>query len=100
MNCTECGAPTRVLETRSPEFGATVRKRLCRNGHRFETLEVAPHVVDKRELPKWVRGVQQRAERWVRNILIARDTRPKTHIAREYSLSDTQVHNIKRKVNK
>ena len=40
MKCPECGAWTRVLETRVRPTGETKRRYECANEHRFTTAEV------------------------------------------------------------
>jgi hypothetical protein len=41
MKCPECGAPTDVKETRLKDDNTIHRRRLCFNGHRFFTREIA-----------------------------------------------------------
>lgn len=40
MKCARCGADSAVLETRLWEYGTTVRRRECFNGHRFQSIEI------------------------------------------------------------
>ena len=39
--CPECGKPANVLRTRAATATRSVRYRLCENGHRFTTKEIA-----------------------------------------------------------
>lgn len=41
FHCPSCGEPTRVLRTRSALATRLIRYRLCENGHRFTTKEIA-----------------------------------------------------------
>lgn len=40
MKCARCGADSDVLETRLFEYGTTMRRRQCFNGHRFQSIEI------------------------------------------------------------
>ena len=40
MNCPKCGAWTSVMESR-PAKDKVARRRVCGNGHRFSTYELA-----------------------------------------------------------
>lgn len=40
MKCAKCGADSSVLETRLFEYGTTMRRRECFNGHRFQSIEI------------------------------------------------------------
>ena len=41
FHCPECGKPANVLRTRAATATRLVRYRLCENGHRFTTKEIA-----------------------------------------------------------
>lgn len=47
MRCPKCGASSRVIETREEDARTTLRRRrLCQNGHRFNTYEVNERVLN------------------------------------------------------
>lgn len=54
-SCPECSGITGVVETR-PSNGRLKRRRACKQGHRFTTVEI-PHTAPKQifELLKWLK---------------------------------------------
>lgn len=58
LNCSVCGLPTVVTDSRPHTLGIK-RNRRCSNGHRFPTLEVRAHVAGRTAEPDEMPSFQQ-----------------------------------------
>jgi transcriptional regulator NrdR family protein len=99
MKCTKCGEWSEVLETRKAPVWMVLRRRECGNGHRFTTYEVHAPLITRNMirggLAEYFKAVENRVERWQRNMRIRRDPRPTDVVAKIYGLSPDYVRQIK-----
>jgi hypothetical protein len=102
MKCAKCGADSSVLETRTWEYGTTMRRRECFNGHRFNSIEIYRECYGStRERCKTyfkVTMVRYKAL-WDRNLNIAREIAKGTSwevLAEKYKISRSALYNALR----
>lgn len=99
MRCPRCGAASNVLETRSHEYGTTIRRRECENYHRFQTVEIYRECYGsaKQRASVYERTMKTLRERWRRNIDIALNSHLGAGFFMEkYKVSRTAVFNALR----
>lgn len=98
MKCARCGADSNVLDTRLFEYGTTVRRRQCFNGHRFQSIEIYRECYGStRERCKtyFTVTVARYRAMWERNKDIARSIAAGVSwevLAKKYELSRTSVY--------
>lgn len=95
MKCPRCGAWSNVLDTRDGDHLTLRRRRQCGNGHRFTTLEVLPTALNRRDLAATARAAATAAARWARDLLIRKDKRSATDVARDHQITEARVRQIR-----
>lgn len=98
MKCRDCGADSKVLETRAYLTVFLTRRRECFNEHRFTTVEVYIRLIDLARLTQFARGVDRRAaaEQRRRLVLSAPAHLSNSEIARRVGVGKGRVGNIKK----
>ena len=93
MNCTKCGNPTRVLDTRKGEHGMVKRRRECTRGHEFWTFEMAQAAVNKDRLRKAAAATAKRVKLYARDIEIAKSLHKGADVlADKFGISTSAVY--------
>jgi len=108
MRCHKCGAASRVTyTTEQPELFRTKRRRICDNGHRFNTYEVHQSIVlavGHVKLASRVKGFKKSVGLYARDLRLwqARVLHGRTHklLAHLHNLSESGVRRIVAKMNK
>ena len=101
MNCPNCGAWSKVLDTRTSEDGYTVwRRHRCANDCKpFKSVQVlqAAYSTKRGHHEKAIAAARNRAARKKRNAAILRDLKMMygKDVARKYGLSNSAVSLIK-----
>lgn len=96
MQCPECGAWTRVCETREAPLRALKRTRECANGHRFATMEIYAAVLSpaRARMRTYAATCARRAKLWARDRAINKAMAAGTSwqdIAAKYGLRKSAV---------
>lgn len=97
MHCPRCNADSAVVGVHAMPKDRYVRiKRLCTEGHRFDTQEVHPTMVaDTRERASAMRAITMRIALWFRDKRIAASSKSVDALAEEHNITKTRVRQIR-----
>jgi hypothetical protein len=99
MNCQQCGAWSKVLDTRIFFKHLLQRRRQCANGHKFKTYEVFVGNLDRRTLPAVAAGMRRATAAWNRKEFVRKhpgDTA--AWLSSMLGISQTRVKQLKKEL--
>lgn len=94
MKCPKCGADSSVLESRVFEYETLRRRRECRSGHRFTTVEIYREIYGsaRQRASVYAKSMARWRKIWGRNLDMVRNSHLGwQHFATKYSLSRSAV---------